>query len=296
MDIKAYLAEKKELIDSFLRSYFGSSVATAVLGSALEYSVFAGGKRIRPILALASHEACGRNSKEIIPYASALELIHTYSLIHDDLPAMDDDDLRRGKPTSHKVFGDGIAILAGDALLTEAFYLLSKNNGHSLRITPETLLGVIRDVAMAAGLHGMVGGQAADILSENTVMDADNLSFIHVHKTGALITASVRMGAILAKAGKKRFFALSRYGENLGLAFQIIDDILDVRGSDAELGKPAGSDERRKKATYPGLYGIDFSMQKARKLIDGALDSIKDFPVKADPLREIATYMLSRKN
>lgn len=314
MDIKTYLKEKKELIDSFLQSYLESPIASAILSSAMAYSIFAGGKRIRPILTLASYEACGGNAEDIIPYASALELIHTYSLIHDDLPAMDNDNLRRGKPTSHKVFGEGLAILAGDALLTEAFYLLSSiktqkpksnlrnvtsfsgNAHHSSHITRHAILRVIREVAMASGLHGMVGGQAEDISSEDKVMDIDTLLFIHSHKTGALITASVRTGAILAGAGKKRLSALTQYGENIGLAFQIIDDILDVKGDSATLGKTTGSDERKKKMTYPGLYGIDFSIKKAETLINGALKALGHFSEEADPLRGIATYIFQRKN
>ncbi len=318
MDIKAYLEEKKELVDSFLQSHFESAVSPAHLNGAMEYSIFAGGKRIRPILALASYEACGGTAEDIVHCATALEFIHTYSLIHDDLPAMDNDDLRRGKPTNHKVFGEGIAILAGDALLTEAFYLLSLSNasppfnfpfskggyrgekggtgGFKKRITPGAVLRVIREVAMASGTHGMVGGQAQDLLAENTVMEGDTLSFIHAHKTGALITVSVRMGAILAGAPKKEFSALTRYGENIGLAFQIVDDILDIKGETEEIGKSTGSDERKKKMTYPGLYGIEISKRKAEELIRGAIDGLESFSEKADPLRGLAEYILRRKN
>lgn len=308
MDIKTYLKEKRELVDAFLKKYFGSPVLPAILSDPMAYSIFAGGKRIRPVLALASYEACGGTADEIVPFASALELIHTYSLIHDDLPAMDNDDLRRGKPTSHKVFGEGMAILAGDALLTEAFYFLSSSNpplppfskggmgGLRNRITPVALLRIIREVAMAAGAYGMVAGQAEDIQAQGMGQNGENLSFIHTHKTGALITVSVRMGAILANAGKRRLASLTRYGENIGLAFQIIDDILDIRGDSAELGKPAGSDERKKKLTYPGLYGIDPSMRKAEELVQGALDALGDFSHKAGPLREIARYILQRTN
>ncbi|HWR57847.1 MAG TPA: farnesyl diphosphate synthase, partial [Thermodesulfovibrionales bacterium] len=224
MHIKKYLKERRLLVDSFLRSHFDSKVTHAPLRRAMEYSIFAGGKRLRPILALASYEACGGRVEDIVPYASALELIHTYSLIHDDLPAMDDDDLRRGKPTNHKVFGEAMAILAGDALLTEAFYLLSLRSNPEVSVPGSALLRVIRDIAMSAGTHGMVGGQAEDILCENRVMEREDLAFIHAHKTGALITASVRMGGILARTGKKKFHALTRYGENVGLAFQVIDD------------------------------------------------------------------------
>ncbi len=305
MDIKTYLKEKKELVDSFLEKYFGSPVLPAILSDPMAYSIFAGGKRIRPVLALASYEACGGTADDIIPCASALELIHTYSLIHDDLPAMDNDDLRRGKPTSHKVFGEGMAILAGDALLTEAFFLIADfglQNADLSSNKPEIInhkskiLRVIREVAMAAGAYGMVAGQAEDIQAESMGQNSENLSFIHAHKTGALITVSVRMGAILANAGKRKLASLTRYGENIGLAFQIIDDILDVRGDSAELGKPTGSDERKKKLTYPGLYGIDPSMRKAEDLVRGALEALADFPDEAAPLREISQYILQRTN
>ncbi len=296
MDIETYLKGKRELVDAFLKKYVSSPVLPAILSDPMAYSIFAGGKRIRSVLALASCEACGGRAGEIVPFASALELIHTYSLIHDDLPAMDDDDLRRGKPTSHKVFGEGMAILAGDALLTEAFYLLSSHSRHAPSVKAPALLRIIREVAMAAGAHGMVAGQAEDIQAEGTEGDAEDLSFIHAHKTAALITVSVRMGAILASAGKRRIASLTRYGENIGLVFQIVDDVLDVRGNSAELGKPTGSDEKKKKLTYPGLYGIEASMRKAEYLVQGALDALDDFPREADPLREIARYIVQRTN
>ncbi len=260
------------------------------------YSLFAGGKRIRPILALASYETCGGIAEEILPYAASLEFIHTYSLIHDDLPAMDNDDLRRGKPTNHKVFGEGIAILAGDALLTEAFYLLSNHTHRTSRITHCSVLKMIREVAMAAGAHGMVGGQAQDILSENETLDSASLSFIHTHKTGALITASVRMGGILANANEKTLHALTQYGENIGLAFQIIDDVLNVQGDSRELGKQTGSDERMEKMTYTRLYGIDLSKKKAEELVNNALDVVQSLSEGAEPLREIARYIIRRRN
>lgn len=320
-DIKTYLKEKRGLIDSYLRSYFSTPFKPSVLHEAMRYSLFAGGKRIRPILALASYEICGGNPEDILPQASALELIHTYSLIHDDLPAMDNDDLRRGRPTSHKVFGEAMAILAGDALLTEAFLMLSSIKVQSSKLkvessppfnspltkggdrgvtelrtpNPELILRVIRNVAMAAGVHGMVGGQAQDILSENSEPDSDTLHFIHLHKTAALITASVRVGAILANCSKLRLNNLTRYGENIGLAFQIVDDILDIEGSTEELGKTTGSDVKKKKMTYPSLFDIKESKKKAEKLIKDAIYAIKDFSGKADPLREIAWYLIKRR-
>ncbi len=300
MDIKDYLKEKKTLIDSFLESYFSAPLNPKTLHDSMVYSLSAGGKRIRPVLCIASYEACAKDNKvkaeDIIPYASALEFIHTYSLIHDDLPAMDNDDLRRGKPTNHKVFGEGMAILAGDGLLTEAFYLLSNNTRRACQFSPYAVLKVIREIAMAAGIHGMVGGQAQDLLSEDAEPDAETLSFIHSHKTAALITVSVRSGGILANCSDQELFRLTKYGENIGLAFQVIDDILDVEGETEVLGKPKGSDEKKKKMTYPKLYGIDKSREKAMELINGAINSLETFDENAEPLRAIARYLLERKS
>ncbi|MEK6673185.1 MAG: polyprenyl synthetase family protein [Nitrospirota bacterium] len=296
MEIKPYLNAKKELVDSFLASYFDSTVSASVLRDSMQYSVMAGGKRLRPVLVIASYEACGRDAEEIVQYAAALELIHTYSLIHDDLPSMDNDDLRRGKPTNHKVFGEGMAILAGDALLTEAFYLLTNTQLSAIGFQPSVMLRIIREIAMAAGAHGMVGGQAEDLLAEDSGVDNDSLSFIHSHKTGALITVSVRIGAILAGASEKEIYLLTRYGESIGLAFQIIDDILDIRGDSVELGKAIGSDKRKKKLTFPAIYGIDTSFKKAERLVNMALEALEPFSQKADPLRGIAGYILRRRN
>jgi geranylgeranyl diphosphate synthase type II len=298
MDIKAYLKDKKELIESFLNSYYSFPLTPKILKDSIVYSLTAGGKRIRPILCIASYDACLKNEKadfDIVPYASAFEFIHTYSLIHDDLPAMDNDDLRRGKPTNHKVFGEGIAILAGDGLLTEAFYLLT-NNAHCDSISKDAVFKVIREIAMAAGIHGMVGGQAQDLLSEDSEPDKETLSFIHLHKTAALITASIRSGAILAGCSDEELKSLTRYGENIGLTFQIIDDILDLEGSTEEIGKPKGSDERKKKMTYPRLYGLDASKKIAKDLVKDAIEALKSFDNKADPLRAIATYMIDRRS
>ncbi len=306
MNIETYLKEKRELVDSYLKSCFDTPFLPSVLHEAMRYSLFAGGKRIRPILALASYEACGGNPEYIVPQASALELIHTYSLIHDDLPAMDNDEFRRGKPTNHKVFGEAMAILAGDALITEAFSMLANSNPLSrgrdrvggssdMKIKPSSLMRVIRDIALSAGACGMVGGQAQDILSESLGPDRDTLHFIHIHKTAALITASVRMGPILAGIGGDILKALTRYGENVGLTFQIIDDILDIEGNTEELGKSAGSDKKKKKMTYPSLYGIEGSRLRAQELILEAIDALRIFSSEADPLREIASYLIKRR-
>lgn len=295
MDIKTYLKEKKELVDSFLEGYFSSNFPPKFLKDSITYSLFAGGKRIRPILCLAAHEACNGNAEDIIPFASSIELIHTYSLIHDDLPAMDNDDLRRGKPTNHKVFGDGMAILAGDGLLTEAFFIMA-NSLSNKNIKNTALLRAIKEIAFVSGIHGMVGGQAQDLLSENSEPNRETLSFIHKHKTGALISGSLRAGAMLANCTKHSLNAITRYGENIGLAFQIVDDILDIEGDAEELGKTTGSDERKKKMTYPAIYGLDESRKKAEELISEAIFSLRDFSNKAEPLREIARYFLERKN
>jgi geranylgeranyl diphosphate synthase type II len=295
MDIKSYLQEKRELIDSYLKHYFSKSFQPPILHEAMTYSLFAGGKRIRPILALASYEACGGDPKNILPQASALELIHTYSLIHDDLPAMDNDDLRRGKPTNHKVFGEAMAILAGDALLTEAFSMITSIQNANFKLQNSSIVEVIREVSIASGGYGMVGGQAQDILSENSNPDGETLEFIHLHKTAALIKASVKMGPILAGGKRSILEALTIYGGHIGLAFQIVDDVLDVEGTTEELGKTAGSDLKKKKLTYPAIYGTEKARQKAGDLVTMAIDSLKPFSSEADPLREIALYLLRRR-
>lgn len=304
MNIDAYMKEKKALVDAFLERYFLRPVVPETLHKSITYSLSAGGKRIRPVLCLAAYEACDGNSDEVVPYASALELIHTYSLIHDDLPAMDDDDLRRGKPTNHRVFGEGMAILAGDALLTEAFYLLSDTppnpplakGGSGGLVSTESLLRMIHELAGGAGMHGMVGGQAQDLLSENEEPDPETLFFIHRCKTAALITASVKAGGILACCSGERLASLESYGQSTGFAFQVVDDILDIEGETEVLGKTAGSDEKKKKMTYPKLYGIEESRRKAKELVEKAIDALTFFDEKADPLRIIAQRLLERRS
>lgn len=291
MDIKAYLGAKKILIDEFLTNYFSAESRPAVLSEAMNYSLQAGGKRIRPILCLAACEACGCRSAEILSFAAALEMVHTYSLIHDDLPAMDNDDLRRGKPTNHKVYGEAIAILAGDALLTEAFSIFSDP---SSCVSAAAQLAATRELAAASGMRGMVGGQVQDMLSEKADPDAETLQFIHRHKTAALLSASVRIGALLAGAGEDIFMPISVYGDRIGLAFQVIDDVLDVVGETEVIGKPRGSDEKKQKLTYPRLYGIEQSRTIAGGLIEEALQSLEQLGPEADPLRGIAAYLLSR--
>lgn len=260
---------------------------------AMRYSLFAGGKRVRPILAIAAAEALGARTQGLLPIASALELIHTYSLIHDDLPAMDDDDLRRGRPTCHKVYGEAVAILAGDGLLTMAFEVLSDPRNLKA-VAPKTMLKIIREIAVAAGVAGMVGGQVVDIESEGKEIDFPMLEYIHTHKTGALIRASVRVGALYAKANERRLKALTRYGELIGLAFQIADDILDITGKEEELGKDVGSDIEKGKKTYPAFLGVGESRKRAEEVVDKALSMLSFFDRKADPLRGIGRYIINR--
>ncbi|MGD0281657.1 MAG: polyprenyl synthetase family protein [Dissulfurispiraceae bacterium] len=296
MNIAAYMKEKKALVDAFMERYFLHTIVPEALHRSITYSLSAGGKRIRPILCMASYEACGGRSEDVVPYAAAFEFIHTYSLIHDDLPAMDDDDLRRGKPTNHRVFGEGMAILAGDALLTEAFYLLSHELHATAAIPQAALLSAINEIAAGSGIRGMVGGQAQDLLSENEDPDPETLFFIHRCKTAALIASAVKAGGILACCSDGSLAALGAYGQSTGLAFQVVDDILDVEGETEVLGKTAGSDEKKKKMTYPKLYGIVESKRKAKELIDKALDALTVFDEKADPLRYIAQRLLERRS
>lgn len=297
MDLKKYLKERCQLVDEALDRFLPvENELPSSLHKSMRYSVFAGGKRVRPILMLAACEAVGGNLDHAMPAACAMEMIHTYSLIHDDLPAMDDDDFRRGNPTNHKVFGEAIAILAGDALLTEAFNLLSTPEYGDL-VPAGRLLPVIREIAWCAGSHGMVGGQVVDMESEGkTDIDLATVQYIHTHKTGALIKASVKAGALLGGADEASLAAMTSYGEAIGLAFQIADDILDIEGTTEEIGKDAGSDEARGKATYPAVVGIAEAKTRAGELVEMALNALSSFDEKADPLREIARYIVYRKS
>ncbi len=293
MDIKTYLEQKRRLVDSYLKEYFQTSIRPERLHSAMTYSLFAGGKRIRPVLALMSYEALGGDPVRILPQASSLELIHTYSLIHDDLPAMDNDDLRRGMPTNHKVYGEAMAILAGDGLLTEAFNMLTRNEGG---LSDRAILMAVRDIAQKAGLYGMVAGQAQDILSEDAEPDPSALEFIHSHKTAALITASVRLGPILAESEQNLLSLFTGYGQLIGMVFQIVDDILDLTGDPAETGKSSGSDEKKKKLTYPRIYGLERSRLLAEEMVNEAVELISVLGSRAEPLKELAHYLLKRSS
>lgn len=295
MDLKTYIAERRALVDRALDRRLPKEEGPAgEVMRAMRYSVFAGGKRVRPILCLAACEAVGGDMEQALPVACALECIHTYSLIHDDLPAMDDDDYRRGAPTCHKVFGEAMAILAGDGLLTFAFQLLS-GIPHNVGTRKSNPLEATQVIARAAGVHGMVGGQVVDMASEGKDVDTGTVRYIHTHKTAALIAASIQAGALIAGGHRNKIKALGRYGEALGLAFQVVDDVLDIEGDDGEMGKTTGADIRRKKATYPSVYGLEESKIIAKKLIEEAIGSLRGFRAGAEPLRAIAHYILDRK-
>jgi len=294
-DLQVYLTERRGLVDAALERHLPSEAAPPLtIHRAMRYSVMAGGKRLRPILVIAGAEAVGGAATMVMPTACALEMIHTYSLIHDDLPAMDDDDYRRGRLTNHKVFGDAIAILAGDALLTLAFRLIADNA--DLVRDARVIRDVVAEVADAAGTAGMVGGQVVDIESEGKAISADTLEYIHRHKTAALIRASLRVGARLAGGDAKAVAAITEAGSDLGLAFQIVDDLLDVEGSLEELGKTAGSDERKQKATYPGIHGREASRRQAKMLIDRAKERLGVFGQRSAPLLALADYVVERKS
>lgn len=293
--LEAYLSDRQKIVEEALQRYLSDEDGVPHdLHNAMHYSVFAGGKRIRPILCLAALEACGGDMAPAMPVACALELIHTYSLIHDDLPAMDNDDFRRGKPTSHKVFGEALAILAGDALLTEAFVLLSR--AEKVRLAAEKRLAVIQEIASAAGAAGMVGGQALDVRTGKISPDFEGLQCIHRLKTGALIAVAVKAGAILAGANDDKIQSLNVYGSHLGIAFQIADDILNVEGDSRLMGKQTGSDVASGKVTYPTLLGLENAKTKLVEHVESAVAAIETFDSRALPLRVIARYIMERKS
>lgn len=298
MDIKSYLNDKRQTVEKGLATFVpAASGPFARHIEAMRYSLFAGGKRVRPILCLAAGEALDSSpatTKNLLPIACALECIHTYSLIHDDLPAMDNDALRRGKPTNHILFGEAGAILAGDGLLTFAFQLLCTRENPLP--SPGDHLRILEIIAKAAGPLGMVGGQALDIESEKTDVPFAVLQSIHRAKTGALITCSVQAGAIAAGATEQQLGKMTIYGEKIGLAFQIVDDILNVTSTTEQLGKAAGSDADRGKATYPAFFGIEQTRKMAKEAIEGALLALHGFDEKAEPLRHLANYIYSRSN
>ena len=294
LDVHAYMKERARAVDEALeRSLPPESAPPETVHKAMRYSVFAGGKRLRPVLVIAGAEAVGGAMDDVMPTACAMELIHTYSLVHDDLPAMDDDDFRRGRPTSHKVFGDAMAILAGDGLLTLAFRLLAENLRPGM--DGRVLRDVLVEVAEAAGTGGMVGGQVADLEAEGRQVTPEALDYIHLHKTAALIRASIRSGAALCGATPAQLQALAVAGTSLGLAFQIVDDILDVTGTTEQLGKTAGKDQAQQKATYPAVHGLAASRARAEALMAEALGALQPFGPPAEPLRALGRFILDRK-
>lgn len=291
MDFTTYYNNQRKLIDSFLENRLAKKGISKV-DDAMAYSLMAGGKRIRPVLLMATAEALGVKGYNYLPVACGLEMIHTYSLIHDDLPCMDDDDYRRGRLTNHKVFGEAMAVLAGDGLLTLAFEVMLEQKN----VDPRVLIETVREMAMCAGNFGMVGGQGLDLENEGKSISAEELRKMHAGKTGALFIAAVRGGAHLAGANEQELLALTKFADLLGLAFQITDDILDVEGTTEDLGKPAGSDEKNHKSTYVSLYGLEAAKALAEKTVAEALECLEMFGENAEALREITRLMCSRKN
>jgi geranylgeranyl diphosphate synthase, type II len=290
-DIARYLKDRADLVDRTLAAVLPQQdCRPGRLHESMRYAVLGGGKRLRPVLAMAAAEAVGADSAAVLREACALELVHTYTLVHDDLPAMDDDDFRRGREATHKVYGEATAILAGDALQPLAFAVLA-SGAHSA----EKKIEVIRLIAEACGSQGIVGGQMVDIESEGKHIDAADLDYIHRHKTGCLLRASVLLGAVLGGCSPEQYRRLSDYGEAIGLCFQITDDILDVLGTSAELGKPAGSDQVRGKATYPSINGMAASRIRQSELYSDAIAALDIFDDRAEPLREIARLIIERK-
>jgi geranylgeranyl diphosphate synthase, type II len=292
MTLKAYLAAKAAEVDAAMDVFLPEAKERpSTIHAAMRYAIFAGGKRLRPVLCLAAAEACGGETADALAPACAVELMHTYSLVHDDLPAMDDDDLRRGRPTCHKVYGEGMAVLCGDALLTEAFLVLSQ--------TPVTKRYATRDhiaeLAITGSSRKLIGGQVMDLEGEGKKLTQKELVRIHEAKTAALLTTSLRLGAMTANATPAKLDALTKFGYNLGLAFQVIDDILDVTQSTEVLGKTAGKDQAVEKATYPAIIGLAASRKEATKLTKAAMDALKPLGRKAARLEQIAAYLLKRE-
>ncbi len=293
-DLKSYLADQAGLVNEALEKILEEKMRGLTIADAMRYSLMAGGKRIRPVLCMAAAEAVGRDSKTVLDAACALEMIHTYSLIHDDLPAMDDDDLRRGRPTCHVAFDEATAILAGDALLTLAFQILGGAGLKDMKRAREWL-EIIAAIADASGCRGMIEGQKRDIVAEGEPLRLADLKKLHHLKTGRLIQASVHAGATLSGADPERMERLHVYAENIGLAFQVADDILNVEGDPARMGKAVGTDDSRQKSTYPSLLGMEKSKEFARELVKNALRSLDIFDNKSEPLRVIATYIIERR-
>jgi len=292
MNVKSRLAALHKKVDQALdRCLPDANTKPKTLHTAMRYSVFTGGKRLRPVLCLAAAEACGGKLTAAMPPACAIECIHTYSLVHDDLPCMDDDDLRRGRPTTHKVFGEGVAVLTGDALLTLAFEILARTKP----CTRHTMADYLRELSKAAGSSYLIGGQVADVEAENQKVGPAGLEFIHLGKTAAMISVSLRLGAMTANATASECRSLEKFGTHLGLAFQIVDDILDITQTSERLGKSAGKDVAAGKATYPAVFGLEKSRKEAARHTRLALQALKPFGERAAFLRGIADYLLNRE-
>lgn len=292
-DLKTYLEEKRRIINKRLEAVLDCTRNDSRLCRAMIHSLMGSGKRLRPVLCLAAAESVGKVTDEVIQAGCAIEMIHTYSLIHDDLPAMDDDELRRGQPTCHVAFDEATAILAGDALLTLAFECLA-DCGQSCDSGAARMLRVIRIISGAAGRRGMIEGQMRDIAAEGQGLELSPLKDMHSLKTGALIKASVLSGALLAGANESQVFALQTYAENTGLAFQVTDDILNVRGDPEKMGKASGTDSARGKSTYPALMGLEQAEKYGRNLVNNALQALSIFGNKAEPLAALAAYIVKR--
>ena len=291
LDINAVLKEKIDIVDKHLLSYFPKkNNYQKTIYDAMEYSLFAGGKRIRPVLAMAVCEMLGGNIEDVMPFACGLEMIHTYSLIHDDLPCMDDDDLRRGKPTNHKVFGEGMAVLAGDGLLNCAFETALKFS----KCSPEITLDCLNILSTASGTEGMIGGQVIDLEHEGKKIDSDTLETLHLLKTGALIQASAMLGSVCAEAPNSDIIRVSEFARLIGLAFQVKDDILDVLGDEKELGKPIGSDSENEKSTFVTLYGLEEAQKMLEDYTNKAISLLDVYKEKGEFLKEFSKYLLNR--
>jgi len=291
MELKKIWQERSALVEQQLVKELNErDPLNKTLCESMKYSLMAGGKRLRPIMLMAAADAVGAKGTDYLTTGCAMEMIHTYSLIHDDLPAMDDDDYRRGKLTNHKVYGAGMATLAGDALLTLAFEVMLRQQG----VSAETLVQVVREISQAAGPDGMGGGQALDLESEGKQISMETMKKIHLGKTGALFRAAIRSGAILGGASEDELQALTVYADNFGLAFQITDDILDVIGDEKVIGKPVGSDEKNHKSTYVTLTSLEEAQRLAQEAVDTAVDALKIFGEEADFLRELVAYLMKR--
>lgn len=294
MEFKQCLKEKASFVEKVLKEYMPKEEGyQKTVIEAMNYSLSAGGKRLRPILTLEACKIVGGNEDEAISFAIAIEMIHTYSLIHDDLPALDNDDLRRGRPTNHKVYGEAMGILAGDALLNYAFEVMLA--GSINKENPEKYLKAINEIAKGAGIYGMIGGQVVDVESENKQIEKEKLDYIHMNKTVAMMVGCMRAGATIGGANSEQMEEITKYAKNIGLSFQIVDDILDIVGDEAKLGKKVGSDIENHKSTYPSLLGLDKSKEIAHNLIDEAKKSIEKLSDDVDFLKGLAEYIIDRE-